>query len=65
MNIENTGYFILNWISKRKRQHKDERSNKTRKQDDSKRKKDILEWINIEKDKDIKIPFSNKYDSVI
>ena len=41
MNIKNTKYLILNRVSKRKRQHRGERSNKTRKQDNSGEKKDI------------------------
>ena len=42
MNIKNTRHFILNRISKRKRQYKNRRSNETRKQDNLEEEKDIL-----------------------
>ena len=65
MDIENTRYFILDRVSKRKRQHRDERSNKTRKQDNSKEKKNIFEWIDIKQSKEIEISFLNERDLVV
>ena len=65
MNIENTRYFILNWISKEKEQHRNGRSNKTKKQNNSKEKKNIPEWINIKKNERTRILLSNERDSVV
>ena len=65
MDIKNTEYSISDRISKRERQYRNRCSNKTRKQDNFKRKKNILERINVEKSKDTRISFSNERDSIM
>ena len=61
MDVENIRHLILYRIPTRKEQHWNERLNKTRKQDYTEKKKNILKRIISETDKDLRILFSIKY----
>ena len=64
MDVEDTEHFVSDRISKEKEQYWNGCSDKTRKQDNSKRKKNILEWINIRTSQETRISFSNERDSI-
>ena len=64
MNIKNSRYFLSNWIPKEKRQYRDKCSDQTKKQDNSKREKNILKWIDIRTGQRTRISLSNEYSSV-
>ena len=61
MDVRNTEHFLPNRVSTEKRQYRNECSNKTREQDNIKRKKDIFKQTVSEKNKRIKISFPTKY----
>ena len=61
MDTRNTGYFLLNRISNKERQYRDECLDKTRRSDDVERKKDIFERTIFRTSKDLRILFSTKY----
>ena len=61
MDIKNTEYSLLNRVSTRKEQHRDECPNKTRKLDHFKREKNISKRIISRTSKDSRISFSNEY----
>ena len=63
MNTRNIEHSLSNRISKEKEQYSNGRSNKTRKSDNSKRKKNIPQRVDVKTSQKTRISFPNKRDS--